>query len=145
MFVKVFKDQENLTGSDRLDLQHHIFTLLLGGKLYLAPIGEPADVLDIGTGTGIWAKLFAQRHPNSRVVGTDISIIQPAENNPPNLSFVREDSEDTWIFDHMFDFIYWRMSEKSRLSTSPLSPFPGLCDNVDTAVLIPIIRAARSR
>lgn len=88
-----------------------VFTLMMGGRLYLAPIGEPADVLDIGTGTGIWAKLFAQDHPNSRVIGTDISIIQPSENMPPNLSFVREDSEDTWIFDHLFDYIHWRMSE----------------------------------
>lgn len=88
-----------------------VFMLMMGGRLYLAPIGEPADVLDIGTGTGIWAKLFAQDHPNSRVIGTDISIIQPSENMPPNLTFVREDSEDTWIFDHLFDYIHWRMSE----------------------------------
>lgn len=92
---------------------------MLGGKLYLAPIGEPADVLDIGTGTGIWAKLFAQRHPNSRVLGTDISIIQPSENNPPNVTFVREDSEDPWIFDHLFDYIHWRMSKKPELQPSP--------------------------
>lgn len=45
-------DEEN----DRLDLYHHIQTLSLGGKLHLAPIGEtPGRVLDVGTGTGIWA------------------------------------------------------------------------------------------
>jgi hypothetical protein len=42
---------------DRLDLLHHIFLLVLSGKLYDAPV--PASslkrVLDIGTGTGIWA------------------------------------------------------------------------------------------
>lgn len=42
-----------------LDLQHHLFTLTFEGKLYLAPIedleGGIHNVLDIGTGTGIWA------------------------------------------------------------------------------------------
>lgn len=44
-----------------MDLVHHIYRLVLGGKLYLAPIGEnPQRVLDLGTGTGIWAMDFAE-------------------------------------------------------------------------------------
>jgi ubiquinone/menaquinone biosynthesis C-methylase UbiE len=39
-----------------LDLQHAGFKLLLDGRLSLAPMSEvPATVLDIATGTGIWA------------------------------------------------------------------------------------------
>jgi SAM-dependent methyltransferase len=42
-----------------LDLQHHLFTLTFDGKLHIAPIeelkGGVHNVLDIGTGTGIWA------------------------------------------------------------------------------------------
>jgi hypothetical protein len=42
-----------------LDLQHHLFTLTFDGKLHIAPIEEIKggihNVLDIGTGTGIWA------------------------------------------------------------------------------------------
>jgi ribosomal protein L11 methylase PrmA len=35
---------------------HHMLTMLFDGKLYLAPIKEDLqNVLDIGTGTGIWA------------------------------------------------------------------------------------------
>lgn len=46
---------------DRMDMVHHIFSLLLGGKLYLAPIGDNVQrVLDLGTGTGIWAMDFAE-------------------------------------------------------------------------------------
>jgi ubiquinone/menaquinone biosynthesis C-methylase UbiE len=30
------------------------------GKLYLAPIDNPARVLDVGTGTGIWALDFGE-------------------------------------------------------------------------------------
>ena len=46
---------------DRMDLQHHKFTLMLNGKLFVAPISEEilnevdSRVLDIGTGSGIWA------------------------------------------------------------------------------------------
>jgi hypothetical protein len=42
-----------------LDLQHHLFTLTFNGKLHIAPLEEIKggihNVLDIGTGTGIWA------------------------------------------------------------------------------------------
>jgi hypothetical protein len=41
------------------DLQHHLFLLTLSGELYNAPIkdlpGGLHNVLDIATGTGIWA------------------------------------------------------------------------------------------
>jgi len=50
------------TENDRLDLYHHIQTLRLGGELHLAPIGDhPQRVLDLGTGTGIWAIDFADK------------------------------------------------------------------------------------
>lgn len=109
---------------DRLDAQHELWLLLLGGKLALAPLfteqddhpqGLDVDVLDIGTGTGIWAWQFARQHPRARVVGTDLSLIQHARGEedpvPPNCTFVQEDSEEGWGHDHLFDYIHWRMSE----------------------------------
>ena len=64
--------------SDRLDFQHAMFLRTLGGKLYLAPIPkDPHNVLDIGTGTGIWAIDFADEYPSAKVVGTDLSPMQP--------------------------------------------------------------------
>ncbi len=40
--------------NDRLDMHHHLATLILRGKLHRAPIAEnPQRVLDVGTGTGI--------------------------------------------------------------------------------------------
>jgi hypothetical protein len=48
-----------------LDLQHHLFTLTFDGKLHIAPIEEIKggihNVLDIGTGTGIWAMDFGMK------------------------------------------------------------------------------------
>jgi len=41
-------DQEQ----ERLDLTHHVLSLLLGGELYRSPLSDPQNILDIGTGTG---------------------------------------------------------------------------------------------
>ncbi|KAF6786394.1 SAM-dependent methyltransferase [Colletotrichum musicola] len=42
--------------NEGLDLQHYAKTLFFDNKLFLAPIGNnPQRVLDLGTGTGIWA------------------------------------------------------------------------------------------
>lgn len=41
---------------DRLDFMHQLMLLLLHNKLHFAPIErKPIRILDVGTGTGIWA------------------------------------------------------------------------------------------
>ncbi|MCJ1404190.1 hypothetical protein MMC11_007415 [Xylographa trunciseda] len=95
--------------TDRLDLQHHVWRMTLNGALYLAPISDSiTNVLDIGTGTGIWAIEFAQEHPSVQVVGVDLSPIQPAF-VPPNCSFIIDNAEEDWVYDKKFDFIHARM------------------------------------
>ncbi|ETS85143.1 hypothetical protein PFICI_03168 [Pestalotiopsis fici W106-1] len=81
--------------------------VLLNGELALAPIQSPKRVLDVATGTGIWALEFAQQHPESEVIGSDLTQIQPTS-ELPNLSFVQEDSEEQWIHDRPFDYIHFR-------------------------------------
>ncbi|KAF8470729.1 S-adenosyl-L-methionine-dependent methyltransferase [Kalaharituber pfeilii] len=94
---------------DRLDIFHHIWRLQFGGKVHQAPL--PSDinrVLDIGTGTGIWAIDFAEEFPFANIIGTDLSPIQPCW-VPPNVRFEIEDCESEWTFppEH-FDFIHGR-------------------------------------
>ncbi|KAH6690781.1 S-adenosyl-L-methionine-dependent methyltransferase [Leptodontidium sp. MPI-SDFR-AT-0119] len=96
---------------DRLDLQHHLFVLTQHGKLFLSPIPKEQQIhraLDVGTGTGIWAIDFADEHPETQVIGVDLSPTQPTM-VPPNLSFQIDDLEQDWVFTHKFDFIYSRM------------------------------------
>lgn len=99
-------DQEQ----DRQDLLHHVRNLVLNGALFRAPLGEHVQrVLDIGTGTGIWAIDFADSFPSAEVIGTDLSPIQPSW-VPPNLQFLVDDAESQWLFSatRPFDFIHAR-------------------------------------
>ncbi|ROW14996.1 hypothetical protein VPNG_03427 [Cytospora leucostoma] len=96
---------------DRLDLQHKLFKLYNDGALYRAPIKSPKNVLDVATGTGIWAIQFATQHPEANVIGTDLSLIQPAD-APANCTFIKENSEyDEWVYEYQdpFDFVYMRL------------------------------------
>lgn len=105
----------------RLDLQHHIYRLSQGGALYCAPIKNPQSVLDIGTGTGIWAIEFADEFPSALVIGTDLSPIQPGF-VPPNVKFYVDDFESSWEFPEVgeFDYIHWRSLSGSTENWSKL-------------------------
>jgi len=92
-----------------MDLAHHLFTLTFDGKLYLAPVpSNVSNVLDIGTGTGIWAMDFADEHPSAVVIGTDLSPIQPTW-VPPTVKFEVDDCEAEWTYpDNHFNYIHIR-------------------------------------
>jgi SAM-dependent methyltransferase len=93
---------------DRLDFMHELANLILFGRLYAAPLESLRHVLDIGTGTGIWALEFAEQNPESHVIGTDLSMIQPAPRTN-NVEFVLENSEtQDWVFPHNFDYVHLR-------------------------------------
>ncbi|KAF3232363.1 hypothetical protein TWF191_000134 [Orbilia oligospora] len=93
---------------DQMDLFHHVFLLRLRGKLFLAPIETPQKILDVGTGTGIWAIQIAEEFPDAEVVGNDISPIQPSW-VPPKVSFEVDDFNDPWLqAPNSYDFIHER-------------------------------------
>ncbi|KAK3682044.1 S-adenosyl-L-methionine-dependent methyltransferase [Podospora appendiculata] len=111
--------------NERLDLQHHVFTLTFDGKLHIAPLPKPpAHVLDVGTGMGIWAIDFGKPSipPKAltalvitlQIVGVDLSPIQPLF-VPPNVSFFVDDLEDEWNFPQNFDYVFARFMTGSIL------------------------------
>ncbi|KAI9730217.1 MAG: hypothetical protein M1834_005981 [Cirrosporium novae-zelandiae] len=99
---------------DRLNLQHLMWRISLDDKLHEAPIKEDVhNILDIATGSGIWAIEMADKYPSAKVTGTDLRSV------PPNCFFIVEDSDNQeWIFNDKFDLIH------SRALTSAWSDWP---------------------
>ena len=93
--------------SDRLDIVHQMMRTCLNNELFLAPIKDPKRILDLGTGTGIWAIETGDHFPNADVLGNDLSPIQPRW-VPPNVHFEVDDVEAEWTYSHKFDFIHSR-------------------------------------
>lgn len=63
---------------NRLDFQHYLLRHAFRGN-FAAPVENPRSILDVGCGTGRWAREMAQSFPRARVVGVDI-------NQPPSAS-----------------------------------------------------------
>ena len=58
---------------------HQMIRICMDNRLHMAPIGEkPGKILDVGTGTGIWAIEMGDEYPNTEVIGTDLSPTQPS-------------------------------------------------------------------
>ncbi|KAF6834190.1 hypothetical protein CMUS01_06263 [Colletotrichum musicola] len=102
--------------NERLDVQHNMWLLTFDNRLGTAPPND-ADakvgrVLDVGTGTGIWAMEFGEEHPEAEVLGVDLSSIQP-EFTYPNVRFQVDDIDESWTYSQPFDYIHSRMMTSS--------------------------------
>jgi len=108
----------NVNDSARLDLQHTLMKIHLGG-LYLAPTAvrralerrsdalTPA-ILDLGTGSGAWAVEMAQEFPDATITGIDIAPVA-VSNVPSNVHFERGDINDVMrTFHQSFNVIHAR-------------------------------------
>ncbi|TDZ55007.1 putative methyltransferase tdiE [Colletotrichum trifolii] len=105
-------------------MAHALMTRVIGNKLFLAPI-DPSKlhrILDIGTGTGIWAIEAGDLFPNAEVVGNDLSAIQPTW-VPPNVKFEIDDVESPWV-GQKYDYIMCRYMAAS------IGDWPKLVKNV---------------
>ncbi|KAI1140752.1 S-adenosyl-L-methionine-dependent methyltransferase [Hypoxylon sp. FL0543] len=93
---------------EREDMKHAMVKLLCQ-HLHFAPIGDnPQEILDVGTGTGIWAIEMGDAYPGANVLGIDLSPIQPPW-VPPNVRFMVDDVESPWLHPkNHFDYIHSR-------------------------------------
>ncbi len=100
---------KDLSEEDRLDFQHHVFYNMLGSH-YVAPVRSPRHILDVGTGTGIWARTMCAIFPKAQVIGLDIADSEKAPTKPENYTFQHGDILKGLPFpDNYFDFVHQRM------------------------------------
>ncbi|KAH8898842.1 S-adenosyl-L-methionine-dependent methyltransferase [Thozetella sp. PMI_491] len=93
---------------NRDDMKHAMMLELTDGKLFFSPIGSnPQKIIDLGTGTGIWAVEVADQNPSAEVLGVDLSPIQPLW-VPPNVKFIIDDVEDDWMHGKDWDLVHLR-------------------------------------
>ncbi|EJU02840.1 S-adenosyl-L-methionine-dependent methyltransferase [Dacryopinax primogenitus] len=98
---------------NRLETQHNIFRILNDGN-YLGPVREVLEgpgkaVLDLGTGTGVWAVEVASEFPAAQVVGVDLSPIQYLRPLPENCRFEVDDVNLGMAhFHNQFDVVHAR-------------------------------------
>jgi trans-aconitate methyltransferase len=95
---------------DRMDMQFWAIIEVLGHRYFHAPIADnPQDIIDIGTGTGMWAIEVAEKYPSASIIGTDLSPMQPTW-VPPNVTFELHDClQDPWEFSRQFDLIHTQL------------------------------------
>ncbi|KAK5078662.1 hypothetical protein LTR51_000852 [Lithohypha guttulata] len=93
---------------ERMNEQFCLIRAAHEGKMFMADIKEPGNILDIGTGSGIWAISVADNiFPDAQITGIDLSPIQP-HIVPPGVRFEQQDcSELDWCRPaDSFDFIF---------------------------------------
>ncbi|KAK4207266.1 S-adenosyl-L-methionine-dependent methyltransferase [Rhypophila decipiens] len=100
------------TEQNRDDMKHTMALMLTRGAFHYAPVEEVlkngGEVLDLGTGTGIWAIELGDKYPNAKVTGIDLSPIQP-NFVPENVHFFVDDLEEEWLDEaNKYDYIHVR-------------------------------------
>lgn len=90
----------------------HLVALVLDSDrenpLFRSPVKDPRQVLDIGTGKGIWAIDVADMFPNATVRGVDL-FPPPVSWMPPNCVLEVDDVLQEWTWREPFDLIHMRI------------------------------------
>ncbi|KAL7621005.1 hypothetical protein AAE478_008317 [Parahypoxylon ruwenzoriense] len=95
---------------ERNEVQHKLYRLCLDGDLTATRLPlDVANILDLGTGTGVWAIEMAARYPQAKITGIDVYPIQRRKGVPPNVRFKIDDVENAWdCADGTLDFVHAR-------------------------------------
>ncbi|KAK1539141.1 methyltransferase [Colletotrichum costaricense] len=79
---------------------------------------SPSKIIDLGTGTGIWAMEVGGHYPSAEVTGVDLSPIQPRW-VPSNVRFFVDDVEDDWLAEAYVGTQVFGANVKSDARTMP--------------------------
>jgi ubiquinone/menaquinone biosynthesis C-methylase UbiE len=116
----VFSVHSKLTdgsGSEqnRLELQAQALEQLMSNNIFHSPLVKPNRVLDIGCGTGRSTVQLAQRFPDARIIGVDLSPVPAVHPKPDNVEYIQADirqlmkSDDERFANGSFDYVFSRL------------------------------------
>jgi trans-aconitate methyltransferase len=75
-------------------MKHVKIMNLCGGKLHFTPIRlHSRNIIDLGTGTGIWCKDMGDEYPSAQSLGVDLTV-----RVPPNAKFMVDHVELDQVF-----------------------------------------------
>ncbi|KAI0161975.1 S-adenosyl-L-methionine-dependent methyltransferase [Xylariaceae sp. FL1272] len=81
----------------RMEVHHKLFRHCLSGALTSTRIPLNVEsIVDLGSGTGLWALEMGARYPQASILGIDVSRIQKTTAVPPNVRFVIDNVENPW-------------------------------------------------
>lgn len=108
---------------NRLDYQHHVMHLSIGSH-FVAPLPQNlSNILDVGTGTGIWAVAMANLYPRAQVTGVDIGVNSFKTDLPANCTLkVGNVLEQLPFPDQTFDYTHQRF----LVAAIPAARWPGV-------------------
>ncbi|KAG8907423.1 hypothetical protein FRC01_007692 [Tulasnella sp. 417] len=120
---------------NRLDSQHDMLKVLVNGLYFPSDLvkktldptdcGKRCGVMDVGTGSGIWAVEMAKEFPSADVVGMDLVYPMTLSETPFNCRFEIGDANLDWgHYAEAFDVVHM------RCVTSGIKDFKGLLHNV---------------
>jgi SAM-dependent methyltransferase len=95
---------------NRQDFQHYMFRYMFRSNI-LSPVKNPLSILDVGSGTGLWAREVATQFPRANVVAVDIAP-QPVYQGGrgPNYTFLQANVLERLPFDaNIFDYVHQRV------------------------------------
>lgn len=102
---------KDINEQDRLNFQHYALRHLLKGN-YLSPLeeNEVHDILDVGSGSGIWVQEMSQEFPRAKAIGIDIELPLSKQPMPKNSLFLQGNILNGLPFqDEAFDFVHERL------------------------------------
>src|SRR6185312_7204332 len=108
---------------NRLDYQHHVMHLSIGSH-FVAPLPQNlSNILDVGTGTGIWAVAMANLYPRAQVTGVDIGVNSFKTDLPANCTLkVGNVLEQLPFPDQTFGYTHQRF----LVAAIPAARWPGV-------------------
>ena len=95
---------------ERLRFQHYALHHAFGNH-YLAPLSpDTRTILDVGSGTGMWAMDMAQQFPHAQIIGVDLTFSSLPRPLPRSCLFCQADVLQGLPFPaHQFDFTHQRL------------------------------------